>query len=67
MRVNHEYDRGGSPAYLAAHDIHRARVLGHCAPKTGIARVTTSLPLWRRGSLVVGEVEQAAMPGGFYG
>jgi hypothetical protein len=30
-------------------------------------RVTTSPPLWRRGSLVVGEVEQAAMPGGLDG
>jgi hypothetical protein len=37
MRVNHEYDRGGSLAYLAAYDVHRARVFGHCAAKTGIA------------------------------
>jgi len=36
MRVNHEYDRGGSLAYLAAYDVHHARVVGHCAAKTGI-------------------------------
>ncbi len=27
-RVEHEYDRGGSLAYLAAWDVHRAKVLG---------------------------------------
>jgi transposase len=37
MRVNHEYERGGAVAYLAAYDVHRARVLGRCAPSTGIA------------------------------
>jgi transposase len=36
MRVNHEYDRGGALAYLAAYDVHQARVFGHCAPSTGI-------------------------------
>jgi len=36
MRVNHEYDRGGSLAYLAAYDVHQARVFSHCAAKTGI-------------------------------
>jgi len=36
MRVNHEYDRGGAPAYLAAYDIGQARVFGQCAPTTGI-------------------------------
>lgn len=36
MRVNHEYDRGGALAYLAAYDVHQARVFGHCAPATGI-------------------------------
>ncbi|MFI1436656.1 IS630 family transposase [Streptomyces lydicus] len=35
-RVNHEYDRGGAVAYLAAYDVHRARVFGRCEPKTGI-------------------------------
>lgn len=37
MRVNHEYERGGALAYLAAYDVHRAQVLGRCAPSTGIA------------------------------
>ncbi|MDQ0945987.1 hypothetical protein [Streptomyces sp. V1I1] len=36
MRVNHEYNRGGALAYLAAYDVHRARVFGRCEPKTGI-------------------------------
>ncbi|MEU9125748.1 IS630 family transposase [Streptomyces sp. NPDC048506] len=36
MRVNHEYDRGGALAYLAAYDVHRARVFGRCEPKAGI-------------------------------
>jgi transposase len=37
LRVNHEYERGGALAYLAAYDVHRARVFGRCAPTTGIA------------------------------
>ena len=37
MRVEHEYDRGGALAYLAAWDVHRGKVFGHCAPSTGIA------------------------------
>ena len=36
MRVEHEYDRGGALAYLAAYDVHRARVMGRCEPTTGI-------------------------------
>jgi transposase len=36
MRVNHDYDRGGALAYLAAYDVGRARVFGRCAPSTGI-------------------------------
>ncbi|MET8028889.1 IS630 family transposase [Streptomyces avermitilis] len=35
-RVNHEYGRGGALAYLAAYDVHRARVLGRCEAATGI-------------------------------
>jgi transposase len=41
MRVNHEYARGGALAYLAAYDVHRAQVFGHCSPKTGIAPFMT--------------------------
>jgi transposase len=36
MRVEHEYDRGGALAYLAAYDVHRAQVFGRCEPTTGI-------------------------------
>jgi transposase len=36
MRVNHEYKRGGALAYLAAYDVHRARVFGRCEATTGI-------------------------------
>ncbi len=36
MRVNHDYDRGGALAYLAAYDIHHARLVGRCEPTTGI-------------------------------
>lgn len=36
MRVNHTYGRGGALAYLAAYDIHRAKVFGRCEPTTGI-------------------------------
>ena len=36
MWVEHEYDRGGALAYLAAWDVHRAKVFGRCEPTTGI-------------------------------
>lgn len=36
-RVEHEYERAGALAYLAAWDVHRARVFGRCEPTTGIA------------------------------
>ena len=36
MRIEHEYDRGGALAYLAAYDVHRARLIGRCEPSTGI-------------------------------
>jgi transposase len=35
-RVEAEYFRGGSLAYLAACDVHRATVFGRCEPTTGI-------------------------------
>jgi transposase len=37
MRVEHEYQRGGALAYLAAWDVHRGRVFGRCETTTGIA------------------------------
>ena len=36
-RVEHEYKRCGAWAYLAALDVHRAKVFGRCEGKTGIA------------------------------
>lgn len=36
MRVEHEYERCGAWAYLAALDVHRARLFGRCEEKTGI-------------------------------
>ncbi|MFF0728166.1 transposase [Streptomyces sp. NPDC004134] len=36
MRVNHTYERGGALAYLAAYDVHTARVSGRTEPCTGI-------------------------------
>ena len=40
LRVESEYQRRGTLAYLAAYDVHHARVIGHCAPTTGIAPFT---------------------------
>lgn len=37
MRVEHEYERCGALAYLAALDVHHARVFGRCESTTGIA------------------------------
>jgi len=36
-RVEHEYERGGALAYLAAWDVHRAKIFGRCETTTGIA------------------------------
>jgi transposase len=38
MRVEHEYERRGALAYLAAWDVHHARLFGRCEPTTGIER-----------------------------
>jgi hypothetical protein len=37
--VEHEYYRQGAWTYLAAWDVHRAKVFGHCEVKNGIAPV----------------------------
>ena len=37
MRIEHEYERGGALAYLAAWDVRRAKIFGRCEPTTGIA------------------------------
>ncbi len=36
MRAEHEYERGGALAYLAAWDVHHARLFGRCESSTGI-------------------------------
>ncbi|MEU6547050.1 hypothetical protein [Streptomyces sp. NPDC046859] len=36
MRVNHTYGRGDALTYLAAHDVHHAKVFDRCEPRTGI-------------------------------
>ena len=40
MRVEHEYERGGAVAYVAAWDVHRAKVFGRCESTTGIEPFT---------------------------
>jgi hypothetical protein len=37
MKVEHEYERRGAWAYLAAWDVRRAKVFGRCEAKSGIA------------------------------
>lgn len=37
MKIEHEYERLGAWAYLAALDVHRAKLFGRCEPKNGIA------------------------------
>lgn len=37
MKVEHEYERRGAWVYLAALDVHRAKVFGRCEAKSGIA------------------------------
>ena len=37
MRVEHDYQRRGALAYLAAWDVRRGQVTGRCEPTTGIA------------------------------
>lgn len=37
MKIEHEYQRRGAWAYLAALDVHRAKVFGRCEERSGIA------------------------------
>jgi hypothetical protein len=37
MKVEHEYERCGAWAYIAAMDVHRAKFFGRCEHKSGIA------------------------------
>jgi hypothetical protein len=36
MKVEHEYERGGSLTYFAAWDVHHAKIFGRCEAKSGI-------------------------------
>ena len=36
MRIEHDYERQGAVAYLAAWDVHRGQVIGRCEDTTGI-------------------------------
>jgi transposase len=36
MRIEFEYERGGALQYLAAWDVHRAKLFGRCEARTGI-------------------------------
>ena len=40
MRVNHDYQRCGALTYLAAYDVHRARIFGRREDSTGIVPFT---------------------------
>ena len=40
MRISHDYHRGGALAYLAAYDVHRAKIYGRCEATTGIEPFT---------------------------
>jgi transposase len=40
VRVESEYARCGTLAYLAAYDVHQAKVMGRCEPTTGIKPFT---------------------------
>ena len=35
-RIEHEYTRGGALVYMAALDVHRAKLFGHCKKTSGI-------------------------------
>jgi len=37
MKVEHEYERRGAWAYMAAWDVHQAKVFGRCESQSGIA------------------------------
>jgi len=36
MKVEHEYERRGALTYMAALDVHHAKLFGHCQPQSGI-------------------------------
>ena len=40
MRVDHDYQRHGALTYLAAYDVHQAKIVGRCEDSTGIVPFT---------------------------
>ncbi|MEU2740273.1 IS630 family transposase [Streptomyces sp. NPDC007095] len=71
MRVNHTYSRGGALAYLAAYDVHHAKIFGRCEPSTGIAPFTALVDqvmnqetLRQRETRVLGRRQRLLPPGG---
>jgi hypothetical protein len=60
MRIEHEYERGGTLAYLAAWDVHQATLFGRCEPATGIA------PFGRLVAQVMGSQPYASAKRGYW-
>ena len=44
MKIEHEYKRLGAWDYLAALDVHRAKLFGRCEPQNGIAAFDRGRP-----------------------
>jgi hypothetical protein len=72
QRTEFEYTRGGTLQYLAAWDVHRAKIFGRCEPRTGIepfgrlvAQVMTTQPYAsaRRVYRVTRQRQQPPRPG----
>ena len=67
IRAESEYHRHGTLAYLAAYDVHRARVFGRCEPSTGIKpfhlpRLRPADPQTRRADSVLPAVRAPRAP-----
>jgi hypothetical protein len=60
MKIEHEYTRLGAWAYLAALDVHQAKLFGRCESKTGIAAFDRLVDQVMRQHLI-------ARPAGFSG
>jgi len=69
MRVSHDYDRGGALAYLAAYDVHGAKIYGRCEATTGIEpftalveQVMTAEPYASAGRVFLGGRQRLVPP-----
>ena len=58
MRVEHEYARQGACTYIAAWDVHRAKVFGACVPRSAIAH---SRPPYNRARRVFWIMDNASI------